>query len=400
MKAVTKASRGNKYVHLVCSANGLYFVHPMPVKSDASTALEKFFRKFGIMTDLHTDNAPELTAGDYRKTANDHMVNCTTTEPHSPWQNLAEPGINMVKKHTRWAINQERILGAAWDYVLSWSAEVLSHLAFATNGNRLGIQNIFGDSPDISHLLYFDIYQPVHYLEQGVAFPDDCQLLGLWLGPSHDVGQALCYWIMKPNGEVISRSTVKAITKSDITLDVRLAADIAAMDKQIAGKFGLFTKVVLEEDEQDEGHYHDRDENDRESDREVDPLAQDLLVGAQVNLSSHLPEIDGEHATVKVIGCKRTADGELVGKYHPDRNLDTRQYEVEYQDGTREAHLMNSITAALHSELDNDGKRWYTFDSIVDHKRDEGGKGRTKGWLLEIMWKDGTATWETLTAMK
>jgi hypothetical protein len=110
--------------------------------------------------------------------------------------------------------------------------------------------------------------------------------------------------------------------------------------------------------------------------------------------------VNGEHATGKVIGRKRTADGELVGKYHPNRNLDTRQYEVEYQNGTREAHLMNSIAVALHLELDDDGKRWYTFYSIVDHKPGEGGKGRTKGWLLEIMWKDGTATWETLTAMK
>ena len=119
--------------------------------------------------------------------------------------------------------------------------------------------------PNISHLLYFNIYQPVHYLEQVVAIPEDCQLLGRWLGPSHDVGQALCYWIMKPNGEVISRLTVKAITKRDIALDVRLAANIAAMDKQIADKFGPFTKVVLEEDEQDEGHYLDRDENDRDA---------------------------------------------------------------------------------------------------------------------------------------
>jgi uncharacterized protein YegP (UPF0339 family) len=221
----------------------------MPVKSDASIALEKFFRKFGIMTNLHTDNAPELTAGDYRMTANDHTFNCTSTEPHSPWQNRAEPGINMVKKHTQRAMNQERIPGAAWDYVLSWSAEVLSHLAFPTNGNRSGIENVLGDSPDISHLLYFDIYQPVHYLEQVVAFSEDRQLLGRWLGPLHDAGQALCYWIMKANGEVISWSTVKAITKRDIALNVRLAANIAAMDKQITDKFGPFTKVVLEEDE-------------------------------------------------------------------------------------------------------------------------------------------------------
>jgi len=45
MKAATKSSRGNKYAHLMCSANGLYFVHPMPVKSDGSTALEKFCRR-------------------------------------------------------------------------------------------------------------------------------------------------------------------------------------------------------------------------------------------------------------------------------------------------------------------------------------------------------------------
>ena len=109
MKAATKSSRGNKYAHLMCSANGSYFVHPMPVKLDASTALEKFYRKFGIMTDLHTDNAPELNAGDYRKTANDRMVNYTTTKPHFPWQKRAEPGTNMVKKHTRRAINQEGI---------------------------------------------------------------------------------------------------------------------------------------------------------------------------------------------------------------------------------------------------------------------------------------------------
>jgi hypothetical protein len=124
-----------------------------------------------------------------------------------------------------------------------------------------------------------------------VAFPEDRQFLGRWLGPLHDVGQALCYWIMQPNGEVISRLTVKAITtKMKIALNVLLAADIAAMDKQIADKFGLFTKVILEEDEQDEeGHYHDRNENGREVDRKVDPpLARDLLVGAQVKLSSNL----------------------------------------------------------------------------------------------------------------
>ena len=52
------------------------------------------------MTNFHTDNLPELTAGNYHKTANNHTVTCTSTEPHSQ----AEPGINMVKKHSQRAI--------------------------------------------------------------------------------------------------------------------------------------------------------------------------------------------------------------------------------------------------------------------------------------------------------
>jgi hypothetical protein len=63
--------------------------------------MEKFFRKFGIMTNLHADNAPELTAGNYRRTANDHTINCTSTEPHSQ---AVEPGSNMVKNYTQRAI--------------------------------------------------------------------------------------------------------------------------------------------------------------------------------------------------------------------------------------------------------------------------------------------------------
>jgi hypothetical protein len=96
-------------------------------------------------------------------------------------------------------------------------------------------------------------------------------------------------------------------------------------------------------DEQDEGHYHDRDENCEE-----DPLAKDLLVGAEV----HLPRREGTDGSEnekesrpvgKVVGRKQNSDGSLVGSYHPDNRLDARQYEVEFTDGAREAYVYNTI---------------------------------------------------------
>jgi hypothetical protein len=204
-------------------------------------------------------------------------------------------------------------------------------------GGRPGAEVMTGDTQDISEYLHFDWYQPVHHYDENKVFPEKREELGRWLGPAHDVGQALCYWILKGNGQVVARTTVKTITAEDIKLNVKLAADIAAMDKEISESIEPYQEDMLKDlDEQDEGHYHDRDENCEE-----DPLAEDLLVGAEV----HLPRREGTDGSEtekesrpvgKVVGRKRNSDGSLVGSYHPDNRLDTRQYEVEFTDGARE----------------------------------------------------------------
>jgi hypothetical protein len=55
---------------------------------------------------------------------------------------------------------------------------------------------------------------------------------------------------------------------------------------------------------------------------------------------------------------------------------------------------------SLYSELDEDGTRWYTLEDIIGHKRGADGTGTTAGWLLEVLWKEGNTTWETLSAMR
>ena len=41
--------------------------------------------------------------------------------------------------------------------------------------------------------------------------------LARWLGVSHRVGSALCYFVIKANGQIESRTTVQHVTKDDLS---------------------------------------------------------------------------------------------------------------------------------------------------------------------------------------
>lgn len=396
MKSAVKSLQGNLYNQLFVNDKGWEYSYPMKLKSDAPDALKSAFKKFGLPEIMVTDNAPELVKGEWGKMLKVHYVEAKTTEPHSPWQNRAEAGIREHKKATRRHMNRRRCPLPFWDYCSEYTSDMRSSLSLASNpGGRSGKEIMTGETNDISVFLHFDWYQPVHFYEETNKFPDDKRELGRWLGPAHDVGQALCYWIVKPNGQVIARTTVRAITEADIARDVNLAAEIAAMDKEISIAVAPFEEIVLmEEDNEEEGHYHDHGENIAD-----DPMAQDLLVGAEVHLT-RTGDGNDERPVGRIIGRKHKADGTLVGRYHPDQRLDTRQYEVEFSDGAREAYVYNTIATSLYSELDEDGTRWYTLEDIIGHKRGAGGTGKTAGWLLEVLWKEGNTTWETLSAMR
>jgi hypothetical protein len=76
-----------------------------------------------------------------------------------------------------------------------------------------------GDTPDISEYMAFQWYQPVWYLD-GASFPNDKKKLASWLGVSYRVGQAMCFWILTDNVNVISRTSVQALTRDELNTTV------------------------------------------------------------------------------------------------------------------------------------------------------------------------------------
>ena len=92
-------------------------------------------------------------------------------------------------------------------------------------------------------------------------------------------------------------------------------------------------------------------------------------------------------------------------------------YEVEYQDGHTAALAVNLIAENIFAQVDGEGNRSVLFDDIVDVSTDgthvlqqdafvttsSGTQRRvitTKGWEVNLKWKDGSTTWNKLKYIK
>ena len=113
------------------------------------------------------------------------------------------------------------------------------------------------DTPELMEYIEYDFYDLCYYWEDE-GFPSARRLIGRWLGPSHRVGQDMCYYILTANCTVISRSSVEPIPAADFEDPVR-KEEIAKLDSAIKDKIGdfestrseatgFFTEDILEEE--------------------------------------------------------------------------------------------------------------------------------------------------------
>ena len=119
----------------------------------------------------------------------------------------------------------------------------------------------------------------------------------------------------------------------------------------------------------------------------------------------------------RVVKRLRDKDGLPIGTANDNPILDTRMYEVEFQDGYRASLAANAIAENLFAQIDNEGNRHVLFQEIIDNRTNGkqvlqqdafittkmGTKRRretTVGWELCMRWKDLSTTWITLKDMK
>jgi hypothetical protein len=72
-----------------------------------------------------------------------------------------------------------------------------------------------GETPDSLEYLEFDFYGWVKYHDPHMGLADNV-FLGRCLGVAHSVSQAMTYWMLKTNGYVIARSTVRPLLDDEL----------------------------------------------------------------------------------------------------------------------------------------------------------------------------------------
>jgi hypothetical protein len=91
-----------------------------------------------------------------------------------------------------------------------------------------------------------------------------------------------------------------------------------------------------------------------------------------LNMELALPSGDGaEPAFVRVAKRLKHANGLPIGTAHDNPILDSRMYEVKYQDGHKAAMAANAIAQSLFAQVDAQGNCHLLFDEIIDHRTDE-----------------------------
>ena len=407
-----KSVRLNTCAQLYTDCLGYDHFYPMRKRSEAGYSLESFVQdNQWIPRTIVTDGAMEQQGGDWKTACKKWQIQQRYTEPYSPWQNSAEKTVMEVKKMIKRQTIRTGSPKRLWCYLGEWCAAIRRHTAHDYPGLDGQIPEArYSGYDDISEWASFGWYDLVWYMD-----PRSERKLGRWIGVASSVGDPMVFSIITEKARVVPRSSVQHVLPEEFETDgfKKLKKEL---DDGINSRIGdhLRNDSLLPElgdlPDVDDGPWDVDDEvveplekeaTMPEADEHEDPVVFDKYIGAEILLNR-----GGEQVAGRVVSRKRDADDKPIGYAHSNPLLDTREYQVEFVDGSTEAYTTNLIAEAMYSQVDDEGRNLTLLKEIVDHRKDataveaadafgrtrSGRKFRrrtTKGWELCALFKNG-----------
>ena len=437
-----KSLRGNSMGQVFTDGRGDTHFYPFRRKREAGHSLKEFILDNGAPAVLITDGAKEEgqnMAWDtkWNQYVNDYMIKAGCTEPYSHWQNLAESEIRELKRGAWGFIRRTNTPRRLWDYCMEWYAAVrrLTALDIYALHGRVPEERRVGDTADISEYAQFDWYDWVEYITPSEGGDSEIKTnLGRFLGVAKNVGTSMTFWVLTEKATVVARSTVTKLSEEERRKPAQ-QANIKDFDESIKQKIGDHKSSSREDKKaldkaigegwnpEIPGDLFDDMSNDDKvvqeepeaSMPEVDNYTTDAY-DIYLNADVLLPK-GGDLSRGKVI--RRTKDHEMkpVGLRNSNPILDTREYDVEFEDGEVGTYQANLISEHMHTQCDEYGHLIQLMKGIIDHrsdgravKADDGfvtnrsgnriPRKTTVGWELLIEWKDKNTSWVSLKDIK
>ena len=310
------------------------------------------------------------------------------------------------------------------------AAQILSltykrHLIF---GERTSFEVITQIRPDISEYTSFTFYSWIwHWDEQA-----RCHTIGRWLGVVESVGPIMTFLILPISCIPIPRSSIISIPEREYSSDI-VKQMMSSFDATVNAKIGNSKKYLVDDNvpvitvNKDTDSFRRLDEVNTtpdiwDGDPNFLPYAAtseeaameqlDEYIGTQILFSTKTgPEL------IKVTSRKRDGTGHLIGTKYSRPTLDSRIYNIQFPDGHYEQYTTNVLAEALFDSCDDDGYDTGFISEISGHCSDATvirkpndfylsknsnrcPKVTSKGWEIQITWKDNYKTWIPIALAK
>jgi hypothetical protein len=269
-----------------------------------------------------------------------------------------------------------KCLQQIWDHCIELEAMIWSHTvldSFELQG-QVPETIVSGQTADISLFIEYAWFDWIIYYDQVVSFPDLKEQLGWWLGPAIDLGPAMTAKILKANGQVEYNSTHCSLTDAELDDPIQIAVRDAFMT-QLNAVIGLPVEqdklALIHANVPTPEHelYEDNNESVVGAVLEIDvvmPEMQDGYIGAEVNLPHQ-----GLYRSDTVQKRARNAEGALEGTANPNPTLDSRTYQVEFDDRELASFSASLIVEHMYQQCDFDGNQYRMMDELIDHQTDD-----------------------------
>jgi hypothetical protein len=238
-KKAKKSSRGNACCQLFVTDKGFVYVVPMTKEADVLKAVKQFAKEVGAPDALICDAAKAQTSKDMKKFCNEIGTTLRALEEGTPWANKAELYIGLIKEAVRKDMKSADNPIAFWDYCLERRARINNLTArslFQLHGTNAHTA-ITNEEGDISNLCQYDWYQWCYYREHTARFPFNKEVLGRVLGPAKGEGNDMAQWILKANGNVVPRRTLRPLNTAELHSNTE-AKKRKIFDALIEGRWG------------------------------------------------------------------------------------------------------------------------------------------------------------------
>ena len=393
-----KSMDGNRYGQVFANKSFFAAIYPMDTKSKCGDALREFCNDYGAPRSLTFDGSREQTrpGTEFMKIIRKNDIPFRIIEPERHNQNRAEGVIRELRKKWFRAMLKKKVPRRLWDYGMRWVCDIMQRTASysGTLEGRTPLEELTGETPDISEYLDFGFYDPVWYKENAGIGESK---MGRWLGVSHRVRGLMSYWVITQTCQVVSRTTVSRVTNLEMQVDEH-KKKLGELDQAIEERLGKGSSEnsKLESNGQGNtspGDWSDLAEADEdfrlefqrvfndkkvpEADAEFTP---DVFDDTYLNMELALPRGEGNEAEfARVTKRLRDHEGRPIGTANDNPKLDTRLYEMEFLDGHKSAMAANAIAENMFAQIDEEGHRHVLMDEIIDH-RTNGKQVMPKPW--------------------